>query len=166
MSYGNQEKITKDLYLFWRNDFGQWAKRSFCDIDGTVYNCAEQYMMAKKAILFGDIETHRLIMAANEAKEHQQLGRKIQGFDHRLWDVHKIGIVWSANFLKFNQHDDLKQRLIDTGNRIIAEATPTDCIWGIGFSPDQAEALDVKQWRGTNLLGVILMSLRSVMKQY
>jgi predicted NAD-dependent protein-ADP-ribosyltransferase YbiA (DUF1768 family) len=31
-------------------------------LDYVEYNCAEQYMMAQKALLFNDSETHKMIM--------------------------------------------------------------------------------------------------------
>ena len=58
-------------------------------------------------------------------------GREIKGFIPEIWDNHKVGIVWYGNYLKFSQHEDLKNRLLATGNRTMAEASPYDLIWGI-----------------------------------
>ena len=45
------------VYLFYSNaDWGsQWHPCSFSH-DGEEYNCAEQWMMAEKARIFGDVE--------------------------------------------------------------------------------------------------------------
>ena len=72
-----------------------------------------------------------------------------------------MGIVWYGNYLKFSQHEDLRERLLATGDRILAEASPYDLIWGIGYRAKDDLALDQKNWRGQNLLGKILMSVRS-----
>ena len=41
--------------------------------------------------------------------------------------------------------------MLQTGDAQLAEASPSDCEWGIGFSIKQA--LLGKAWRGNNLLG-------------
>ena len=43
---------------------------------------------------------------------------------------------------------------------ILVEASPYDRIWGIGLAASDPRALDARQWRGQNLLGRILTSLR------
>jgi hypothetical protein len=42
----------------------------------------------------------------------------------------------------------------------LVEASPIDAIWGIALAEDDKDALDIKKWRGENLLGYILTSLR------
>lgn len=106
---------TDQFYFFWEHQFGQWTKRDMTDPDSTTYNCCEQYMMAKKATLFGDLKTAEGIMAEPSPAKQQQLGRSVSGFDPCRWDAHKFGIVWYGNFLKFSQHEDFKQRLLNTG---------------------------------------------------
>ena len=61
---------TNTHYFFWRHQFGQWTLRDMRDPDGVIYNCCEQYMMAKKALLFGDTQTYQRII---ESKS--QIGR-------------------------------------------------------------------------------------------
>jgi len=156
-------KETNDLYLFWRHQFGQWTKREMVDLDGTVYNCCEQYMMAKKALLFNDQATLAKIMQSDSAKEQQALGREIQNFEAKKWDMNKFAIVWSANYLKFTQHADLGERLLATNNKILAEASPYDLVWGIGFEAEDEQALNITNWKGENLLGEVLMSVRAAL---
>ena len=51
-----------DKYVFfWGGTFSNWFKSDFV-IDGVTYNCAEQYMMLKKALMFGDYESAKKIM--------------------------------------------------------------------------------------------------------
>lgn len=68
--------------------------------------------------------------------------------------------MYQCVFAKFSQNENLKQQLIDTGSRIIAEASPYDKIWGIGLSEDNPMALDSTKWIGQNLLGEVLMTVR------
>ena len=41
--------------------------------------------------------------------------------------------VYDANYAKFSQHKDLKEQLLETGDKIIVEASPYDLIWGVGL---------------------------------
>jgi predicted NAD-dependent protein-ADP-ribosyltransferase YbiA (DUF1768 family) len=40
------------------------------------------------------------------------------------------------------------------------EASPRDRKWGIGLGMRNADALDRKKWRGSNILGQVLMDVR------
>jgi hypothetical protein len=54
---------------------------------------------------------------------------------------------------KFDQHPNLKQLLMSTGNAILMENSPYDDYWGIGPHGD-----------GSNWLGHLLMELREEYK--
>ncbi|MEM8528581.1 MAG: NADAR family protein [Bacteroidota bacterium] len=157
-------KETDKYYLFWKHQFGQWTLRNMIDVDGKTYNCCEQYMMFKKAKLFKDHEIAKEILNEQSPANQQKLGRQINGFVPEIWDKNKIGIVWYGNYLKFSRHEDLKERLLATGNKIMAEASPYDLIWGIGFRANDELALDQSNWKGKNLLGKVLMSVREALK--
>ena len=62
--------------------------------------------------------------------------------------------------LKFNQNPILKQKLIDTKDKMLFEASKYDGIWGIGFEDYEAITKDKSEF-GRNLLGLALMSLRA-----
>jgi ribA/ribD-fused uncharacterized protein len=152
---------TDKYYFFWKHQFGQWTLRDIVDPDGVTYNCCEQYMMYKKAKLFKDADIASEVLAEPDPSSQQKLGRKVSGYDPQLWDKHKVGIVLYGNFLKFSQHQDLKERLLGTESKILAEASPYDLVWGVGFRSDDDKILDPNNWVGKNLLGRVLMSVRS-----
>ena len=66
-----------------------------------------------------------------------------------------------GNRAKFAQHPNLRRFLLDTGNRILVEASPVDKIWGIGLAQDDPRAQNPLQWQGLNLLGFALMKVRA-----
>ena len=72
--------------FFWRKDspFSQWYPSKF-KIQKTTYNCAEQYMMYKKACLFDNHKIARLIMATNNPWIQKKLGRSIRNFNKDIW---------------------------------------------------------------------------------
>jgi len=65
---------------------------------------------------------------------------------------------------KFIQHPDLRKKLLDTGNRIIGEADPRDKYWAIGTSAGTSKAMKPEQWPGKNVLGKILMEVRTSLR--
>ena len=148
------------VLLFFRGPFSQFHPSNFT-IDGLSYVCAEQYMHAEKARLFGDVAMAERIMKSDSPHEHKLMGGRVDGFEQDDWDTHKVAIVTAGNRAKFGQNAGLRRRLIDTGDAILAEANPKDFIWGIGLAEDDAAALDPANWEGQNLLGEILMAVRS-----
>lgn len=153
----------KTYVYFWSvNDkdygcFSQWYKTDF-EEDGVWFNCSEQYMMAKKALLFGDIAIYEKIMEADSPKKMKSLGRKVKNFDPKRWEKHRYEIVLCANMLKFGYDMELLEKLQGTGDAIIAEASPYDKIWGVGMK--KRKGLEEKDWKGENLLGQVLMEVR------
>lgn len=159
-------KLTENYAFFWKDKIAQWNKTSFEDIDGIVYNCAEQYMMAQKALLFQDKEAYQKIMESDSPKEQQEIGRTIKNFNQEVWDEHAENIVYHGNILKFSQNKELFDILMSTGNRKLVEASPFDLIWGIGYGVEKDEAIltDESKWRGENKLGKILTKVREDLK--
>ena len=158
----------EDFIFFWsgkkgkkvtKNCFSQWYPSEF-EVDGTIYYYAEQFMMAKKALLFKDYEALSKILSATDPKEIKQLGREVRNFDPAVWNQHKYEIVVEGNMAKFSQNPELTEFLKSTGNRILVEASPYDKIWGIGLTERSPLVIDPSKWRGQNLLGFALMEVR------
>jgi ribA/ribD-fused uncharacterized protein len=61
---------------------------------------------------------------------------------------------------KFGSHPELKDYLLNTGERILVEASPVDAIWGIGLAEDDPACENPNHWKGKNLLGFALMMVR------
>ncbi|MGY2894311.1 NADAR family protein [Deinococcus sp. UYEF24] len=123
-----------------------------------LFYWAEQYLMYRKALHFGDSETAAKIMAAFTPAECKMLGRRVHGFDEASWALVREQVAVETISLKFTCHRKLRAFLSQTGDALLVEASPSDRIWGIGFA--QQDALDYRfQWGG-NLLGVALMRVR------
>lgn len=156
-----------DAVFFWKpNDdiidkscLGQWQYSEFTvDIDDYYY--AEQYMMAEKAHLFNDKEILLKIMESKDPKEMKALGKKVRNFNQELWDKAKYAIVLNANYFKFSQNKAMRDFLLNTGDKILVEASPLDTIWGIGLGEENEKSHNPNLWRGQNLLGFALMEVR------
>lgn len=120
--------------------------------------------MYHKAILFDDAEVAQEILhAGDDPKRVKALGRKVNGFDERIWNERKFGIVVDANREKFRQNEELRELLLATQGRELIEASPMDKIWGIGFG--KTNAMKNKARWGKNLLGKALMQIRDELNQ-
>ncbi|KAI9166777.1 N-glycosidase R617 [Paramyrothecium foliicola] len=124
------------------------------------FNCAEQFMMYCKAGCFHDTETQRLVLATHDPKEQKRLARQTRGFQADKWDEVKSPVVVAGNLAKFGQNQRLKQVLLDTGERLLAEAASEDRVWGIGYTAKEAEMHRDQQKWGENRLGKALMEVR------
>ena len=130
----------------------------------TEFLTTEHWMMACKALVFGDREVFEEVLAADAAdmRAVKALGRKVQGFDDGVWNGVREEIVFRGNFHKFGQNEELKGWLLDTGNKMFIEASPRDRIWGIGFG--EKRALEVVDRWGLNLLGKALVRVREALR--
>ncbi|RUS46119.1 NADAR family protein [Cohnella sp. AR92] len=139
--------------------FSQWWRSPF-EVEGTAYSCAEQFMMAEKARLFGDGEMLESILKANHPKEMKAYGRAVRNFDNDVWERECYGIVRRGSLAKFSQNSELGEFLKSTGSRILVEASPLDRIWGIGMEQSHPDIENPTKWRGRNLLGFALTDVR------
>lgn len=148
------------VHLFLRGPLSQWHPSPF-QWENRDYSCAEQFMMERKALLFGDEAMAARIMSTREPHEQKLMGSRVSGFDDEVWTAHREMIVYTANREKFAQNSGLAKKLLRTGDAILAEANPRDLNWGIGLAEDDPRAQDPANWRGLNLLGKILMQVRN-----
>jgi len=144
--------------------FSQWQYSEFETDDGR-FTCTEQYMMAQKAEVFEDAETEEKIMNTTSPREMKLLGKQVKNFSQGKWDRLKYSIVLNGNYHKFAQNDDMRNILLSTGNKIIAEASPLDVIWGTGYAKSHEHAASPEKWRGQNLLGFVLMEVRDELRK-
>jgi ribA/ribD-fused uncharacterized protein len=137
----------------------QWYESPF-EVDGHRYPTAEHWMMAQKALVFGDPGSAEAIRRTSHPGAAKKIGREVSGFDPEVWEAHRFEIVVTGNVHKFSQHPELRDFLLGTGSRVLVEASPRDCIWGIGLSAQNERAHHPDTWRGLNLLGFALMEAR------
>ena len=160
--WGHSNKNSKPTGEF---VLSQWYHSPF-SVNEVVYKTAAHWMIARKAILFGDRQSFKKILAADRPEEVRALGRNINGFDELKWSERKYEIVKEGNFHKFHQNRKLRTYLLSTEDAILVEASPVDEIWGIGLAFDSKFAKDPYAWNGLNLLGFALMEVREYLQQF
>jgi ribA/ribD-fused uncharacterized protein len=133
-------------------------------------------MMLRKALLFSspsnsNASIAREIISITDTDKAslatvKALGRKVSDFDEGVWKRNREKIVLDGTLMKFRQNEELKEKLLGTGNREIVEASPRDRIWGIGFGEKRAlESEGVKRRWGLNLLGKALVEARRILRE-
>lgn len=158
----------QDAIFFWRSweiPYGVfWSSTPFTDLDGLVWQNMEQYIMAMKARLFDDQASFARIRQCHLPSKCKLIGRQVKGFNAKVWKKKAPFYAYIGNKMKFEQNPALQQLLLSTGERPIYEASPHDCIWGIGLAADEASRWSKDTFPGTNLLGNTLMKVRGTLR--
>ena len=134
---------------------------TFVDENGESYNCTEQFYHAEKAKTFWDQEAYREIKDMSNPRDMKARAKSIKGFNIDRWREVDRGIMYRGCLMKFEQNPELAEFLINQTEPLIAEASPYDSYWGIGLGIFHPSAGQPEQWRGSNVLGEVLMEVRS-----
>ena len=136
--FHNPDEINGYLSNWFLSDFTK---------NNTTFSSMEQYMMYQKA----------------DDGKIKALGRSVKNYDDTIWNGTRQIIVYEGLLEKFRQNEQLRKKLIETGNAILAECAVQDKIWGIGLSMKNEKRFDMTQWKGQNLLGFSIMMVRKAL---
>lgn len=163
MPYLHNMLYTDNYVFFWKNNtpFSNFYRKPFT-YKGHRLLFSEQAFILKKAELF-DKSMIDKIVHATRPDEAKQYGRQIKNYKDKIWASRRYQAMVDALTAKF-QDPELKRILLNTGDRILVEASPYDRIWGIGLSEQSPFIYDEKNWKGQNLLGKALMEVREKLK--
>ena len=119
--------------------------------NGVFYKTVEHYYQSEK---FDDPEIKQRIINADTPKEASNIGRDRSNIRITNFKDIKNQVMFDGILEKFRQHRDIAYKLIETRNRLIAEATIDEYYWGIG-----------KDKSGKNVIGDILVKVRGRIKE-
>lgn len=117
-------------------------------VNGIKFSSLEQYMMYSKAMCFGDKEIASKILSTDDVSTIKQLGRLVSNYDDHYWNGVRQVVVYEGLLQKFAQNDELKRKLIETGDALLAECAANDKIWAIGLSLKDPNRFDLKKVNG------------------
>ena len=154
-----------DMILFWKTPsvFCQWTPSTFT-VAGISYVGCEQFFAAEKARLFGDANVLQDIMRVSDPRLHKGYGRAVSGFDQTIWERERENIVLVGNYAKFSQNPAMRHHLLGSGDKLLVEASPYDQVWGVGLQANDPAIRDQSSWRGLNLLGKALQTVRHALR--
>lgn len=156
-------KVTDKYVFFWGGPFSNFAPiKEGIKFDGFRFPTSEHVFMYIKAKTFNDNEIAEQIKSAPDPKTAKKLGRKVRGFNEEVWKKHRDNAMKTAVQLKFDASSEFRNELLKEKykNKTFVEASPYDCVWGIGMSMEDPNVNNEHEWRGLNLLGNILTKLR------
>jgi len=137
-----------------------YARMEGCPGKVTV-EFSEKAIMLVKAGLFKDRESFDNIVHAADPATAKKLGRGVRNFDKDEWEKHLEETAFQCVVQKFASSASLRKVLLQTGDKILAEAAPNDSIWGIGLPLSDDRCYHPEKWCGRNVLGYALMAARS-----
>ncbi len=75
-------------------------------------------------------------------------------------DQKRINMMEKVLEIKYEQCPEFREKLLSTMNKLLVEAT-TNEFWASGLKPRETMSLQPHEWPGQNMLGKLLMKLRS-----
>jgi len=142
--------MNKTIYFWDTKDENGWLSNFYPSeiiyMDKKYPTSEHLYQALKFSRLSNPIhEEIRNATSPKKAKNIAHSNKKNYGHD----TIEKSSIMRMAIKHKFNQNNELKEKLINSKGKIV-ENSPTDYFWGIG-----------KNKNGLNLMGLLLMELRT-----
>ena len=101
----------------------------------------------------------------SDPRLRKRWGRAAKHFNEGVWKANRKYITLVGFYEKFLQNPAMCQHLLNAGDRLLAEASPRDTIWGIGLRADDPDAATPSTWLGENLLGSALQQVRTLLRE-
>lgn len=155
--------INANYLFFWSGIYSNWSKSKFT-INSIEFTSGEQALMYAKAKCFNDKEICKKILSTTDVKKQKEYGRLVANYDDAVWSKVRFGVMKEIAYNKFNQDPSLLNALLNTGDRLLVEASPYDTIWGIGMDENHPDIMDESKWKGSNLLGKALTETREKLR--
>jgi ribA/ribD-fused uncharacterized protein len=120
------------------------------ELQGKRWPTVEHYFQAQK--FAGTQHAERIRLEASPMNA-AKMGRDRSKPLRQDWEAVKDAIMREAVRAKFEQHAELRETLLSTGDAVLVEHTANDAYWGDGGDGS-----------GKNMLGVILMEVRVALR--
>ena len=164
-------KITNKFVFFWKAYIANWSitphgLKAVINGQEVCVPTSEHLFMAFKAEFFKDWENLQNIVNSSTPREAKDFGRLVKNYNEEAWNKVRFNMMLKALTIRFEQDEKFAEQLM--GDRFkdkeFVEASPIDRIWGIGLAETDPNIEDKSKWRGTNLLGQCLNTLRKNME--
>lgn len=147
---------------FYEQDFYVLSNFSsfMVSIWGLLFNTSEhayhwaKFMPDPEYGYAGQSSIQREIALSRSAHDAFKLGEKFKPYRHPQWDSIKVETMRAILRAKVQQHEYVKRKLLDTGERTLIEDSWRDDFWGWGPNKD-----------GQNWLGKLWMEIRDDVQQ-
>ena len=161
------QRTNNDVLVFGGSTSAHYGLSNFYQLnkkfvyEHIAYSSSEQAFQHKKARIANDLNMQREIMFNADPVTQKLLGQEIKGLNKEDWNNRKRHIMKDILVSKFTQDPGLRELLLQTGTKKLAEANARDNYFAIGMPLTHPEVLDSTKWsENGNQLGEILMELR------
>ena len=137
---------TKEAY----GEFSNFKAYPF-ELKGKTWRTVGHYFQAQK---FAGTEHEEELRETPSPMVVARKGRSRKRPLRNDWEKVKDQIMREAVYAKFEQHAELEEMLLNTGDNEIVEQTTRDYYWGCG-----------SEGTGKNMLGIILMETRERLRK-
>jgi len=172
-----KETLLDKYYKFYHLDYTEFSESvnsnpEFCQSfpsrfqhDGVAYETVEHWIAAKKAEMFSDKTSLDKILGSKCAKDAKRLGKKVKNVDDETWNEKIREVATEGNWLKFSKNIYLLSKLKKTNDHVLVYANKRDLYWGAGLRRGDRYISLPQKWEGENVLGFVLMEVRSILKE-
>ncbi len=167
--YYDLHEIPRDI--LWQSDSGPFTKKInnyICfggrssifsnffpaplEIDGTQFNCNEQFYQFQKALDAGQERKASAILATVDPVEQKKIGDSCKN-DKAWYTEHGLTVMRHGITEKFRQNPSLYHVLQEVSKCCFVECNVHDKYWGNGLALNNDANKDVVSWEGKNMLG-------------
>ena len=121
--------------------------------DGVTFLTSEHYYQWAKHITVDPAYAETIRLAPTPGKAWRLANDRAHP-QRTDWEQIKDDVMRLVVLHKFVQHEDCRREILATGDRMLIEASPRDAYWGEGADRT-----------GRNMLGMILMEVRGVLRE-
>lgn len=119
-------------------------------VNGVTYPTNEHFFQSQK---FAGTSAEQYILSLSTPAETAKEGKRRDFPLRKNWEEVKEEIMLIGLRAKFSQNDEIRKKLLNTGDAVLIENSPYDYYWGAGADGS-----------GKNRLGVLLMQVREEFK--
>ena len=126
-----------------------------------TFSSLEHAYQWSKAMAFGELDIAEAIKLARHAGVAKRISKEsLPQNVSKEWEESNYSIMKELLHAKAKAVPEFGNALKETAGFILAEAT-SDQIWGTGLPPDLTKVTKPEYWPGKNILGALLMEVKS-----
>ena len=129
--------------------------------EGNLFNCSETAYQWKKALDMGHPDVAARILESRNGFEAKSVAKELDPKSVDMWkQTRGVSVMEKVLEAKFEHVVEFQDELLDSGNAYLAEVT-YNRFWAVGLSEEKAVKCKPEYFPGENVLGKLLMRLRS-----
>ena len=131
------------------------------------FTSSEQFIQLTKAKRFpGNEYLQNQIKSTHDPNKIKNLGQRVRNFSEQVWRTEAVKLLYPGLEAKFRTCEAARKFLLNTGDRLIVEASQSDTLFGVGQAVTSASILNPDTFVGKNIQGSMLMTIRDSIHEH